>query len=162
MCGSVQYEKNLHNTCMKITCKILALENVLWATVIVFDCRGSSVLVDCIFVLVRIWFSQQLSGNINSLANMILYLESVDWGLTLAHINIYLALICFRIRQLFAKAMYYRSSMAARISWINELICPLEILGDKISRLLLLNHDTNIYLACIWYYFMRNWLCSAL
>ena len=32
--------------------------------------------------------------------------------------------------------------MAARISWIDELISHLEILGDKISRLLLLNHDT--------------------
>ena len=34
--------------------------------------------------------------------------------------------------------------MAARISWIDELIHHLEILGDKISRLLLLNHDTKV------------------
>ena len=37
--------------------------------------------------------------------------------------------------------------MAARISWIDELIRHLEILaflGDKISRLLLLNHDTKV------------------
>ena len=34
--------------------------------------------------------------------------------------------------------------MAARISWIDELIRHLEILGDKISMLLLLNHDTKV------------------
>ena len=34
--------------------------------------------------------------------------------------------------------------MAARISWIDELIRRLEILGDKISMLLLLNHDTKV------------------
>ena len=34
--------------------------------------------------------------------------------------------------------------MAARISWIDELIRHLEILGDKISKLLLLNHDTKV------------------
>ena len=34
--------------------------------------------------------------------------------------------------------------MAARISWIDELIRHLEILGDKIYRLLLLNHDTKV------------------
>ena len=52
----------------------------------IFDCRGSSVLVDCIFVLVRIWFSRQLSGNINGLGQHDFILESVDRGLTLAHI----------------------------------------------------------------------------
>ena len=44
----------------------VALENVFASHGDIFDCRGSSVLVDCIFVLVRIWFSQHLSGNINS------------------------------------------------------------------------------------------------
>ena len=47
---------------------------------------------------------------------MILYLESVDNVMNRANFNIYLALICFRIRQLFPKVMYFRSSMAARIS----------------------------------------------
>ena len=34
--------------------------------------------------------------------------------------------------------------MAARNSWIDELIRHLEILDDKMSRLLLLNHDTKV------------------
>ena len=55
-----------------------------------------------------------------------------------ANINIYLALICFRIRQLFPKVAHQWRLESA------ELIHHLEILGDKISRLLLLNHDTKV------------------
>ena len=64
----------------------VALENVLRGTMIFLTVVALSVLVDCISVLVRILFSQQLSGKFSIYANMILYLESVDRGLALAHI----------------------------------------------------------------------------
>ena len=70
----------------------------------IFDCRGSKRsgrLYFCsgpyLIVPTIEWQIQQLSGY----ANMILYLQSVDRGLALAH------------------KWLHRSSMAARISWIN-------------------------------------------
>ena len=92
-----------------------------------------------------------------------LYLESVDRAcacthnlMTLANIKIDLVLICLRIRQWFPKAMLKisagkRNARAETIEWRHrssmrlesaELICHLEILGDKM--LLLLNHDTQV------------------
>ena len=68
---------------------------------------------------------------------MILYLESVDRGLALAHIT-----------YPWGSEMHLQSSDVIAHQWqpeSAELICHLEILGDKMSILLLLNHDTQVY-----------------